>query len=104
MGRNAYKNGRARECLIGLLGAPLDPAACGLHGNEQYIVANGHHRRGRTKRANIAVRNSQILRESDGFTANGAHIVAAEKNIAAEKGTTIYDAAKFIRNTAESHG
>lgn len=87
-----------------LLWEPTFPAEYGLQQpNERYIVANGHHRDALAKAQNVDTQNSQILRESAGYSAGDARAIAAETNIADGKGT-IYDQTKFIRNEAATHG
>lgn len=86
-----------------LLWEPTDPAAHGLAPGQRYIVANGHHRFEFGARQGTRAFNSQILRESDGYSALDARRIAAEVNIADGKGT-VQDQAKFVRNTAATHG
>lgn len=82
-----------------LLWEPKNPAEHGLTGNQRYIVANGHHRFAFGQREGVAAYGAQILREADGISAQDARRIAAEANIADGKGT-IYDQAKFLRNSA----
>jgi hypothetical protein len=86
-----------------LLWEPNNPAQYGLTKNQRYIVANGHHRDAAAKQQAVPEQNAQVLRESDGFSAGDARAIAAESNIADGKGT-IYDAAKFVRERAATHG
>lgn len=86
-----------------LLWEPQDPAAHGLTGDQKYIVANGHHRFEFGQRVDTPGYNAQIVREGEGYSAGDARTLAAEINIADGKGS-IYDQAKFIRNTAATHG
>jgi hypothetical protein len=86
-----------------LLWEPADPSAHGLEGDQRYIVANGHHRFEFGSREGVKGYNTQIIRESDGYSANDARRLGAEINIADNKGT-IYDQTKFLRNLRETHG
>lgn len=86
-----------------LLWEPADAKAHGLKAGERYIVANGHHRMEFARRAGREGLNAQIVREADGVSAEEARRLGAEINIADGKGT-IHDQAKFIRNTAATHG
>lgn len=86
-----------------LLWEPQDPAAYGLAPGQKYIVADGHGRFLYGGKAAVNSFNAQILREADGVSAQEARTIAAEKNIADGKGT-IYDQAKFLRNSAAAHG
>lgn len=86
-----------------LLWEPTDPAAHGLEGDQRYIVANGHHGFEFGAREGVKGYNTQIIRESDGYSANDARRLGAEINIADNKGT-IYDQTKFLRNLRETHG
>jgi hypothetical protein len=86
-----------------LLWEPKNPADYGLSGGQKYIVANGHHRFEFGKADEVPAFNAQVVREADGISAEDARRLGAEINIADGKGT-IYDQAKFIRNTATTHG
>jgi len=87
-----------------LLWEPKDPKAYGLTGAEKYIVADGHGRVNYARKAGgIRGFNAQIVREEDGYKAQDAMILAAEKNITDGKGT-VYDHAKFTRNVAATLG
>ena len=92
-----------RKAGVLLLWEPLSPQAHGLSEGQKYIVANGHHRFEFGQRAGRKGYNAQVLREADGYSAADARTIAAEVNIADGKGT-IYDQAKFFRNTAATHG
>lgn len=86
-----------------LLWEPKNPAEYGLAEGQKYIVADGHGRFLYGTSKGVEKYNAQILKESDGYTANDAMVSAALKNIADGKGT-IYDQAKFLRNTATALG
>lgn len=86
-----------------LLWEPENPALHGLQDGERYIIANGHHRKEFGDRAGTTGYNVQILREADGYSAADARRLGAEINIADNKGT-IYDQAKYLRDTAATLG
>lgn len=86
-----------------LVWEPVDPEVHGLQGNEKYIVANGHHRHEFARRTGRDNLNIQVLKESEGYSAEDARAMGAEINIADGKGT-IQDQAKYIRNQAATHG
>lgn len=92
-----------RKAGVLLLWEPSDPSAHGLADGQKFIVANGHHRYAFGTRQGVGSFNAQIVRETDGYSAEEAMILAAEINIADGKGT-IYDQAKFIRNIAATRG
>lgn len=85
-----------------LLWEPTDPAQYGLEAGQRYIVANGHHRFEFGHRTGQPGYNAQVIQEAD-YSLEEARALAAEINIADGKGT-IYDQAKFLRNTAATHG
>jgi len=86
-----------------LLWEPANPDAYDLQPGQRYIIANGHHRFAFGQEQGVSEYNAQVLREADGVTLQDAVTTAAEINIADGKGT-IYDQARFIRNTAAVHG
>ena len=86
-----------------LLWEPQDPAAHGLSEGQRYVLANGHHRFAFGQEQDVDQYNAQIIREADGVSLQDAVTTAAEINIADGKGT-VYDQARFIRNTAAMHG
>lgn len=88
-----------------LLWEPNDPASHKLAKGEKYIVADGHGRVNYRDRSSPHVKgfNAQIIREADGYSAQDALILAAEKNIKDGKGS-IYDQTRFLRNEAATRG
>ena len=86
-----------------LLLGPRNPADYGLAPGQKYIVADGHGRVNYGNKHGVDLYNAQILWETDGVTITDARIRAALKNIADGKGT-IYDQAKFLRDTTDKLG
>lgn len=86
-----------------LLWKPKDPSKYDMSGNQKFIVANGHHRLAFAKRENHPKMLTRIIKEEDGYTASDAMRLGAEINIAEGRGT-VYDQAKYFRDTIATHG
>lgn len=84
---------------------PMEPAKFGLDvaKGETSIIADGHHRLDLAKRLDAPFVDVLRLKESDGFTAEDARRIAAERNIASESAKFV-DQLKFFRETDRKLG